>query len=115
MLARRYRLLLGFAAEDEAAAFAATIGGVIDLFPEGDEVVGGGDDGDDGHPVDGSDGDEVNADDEAAVEAGKEEPVVPSVSEDGGDDGDDLDDGFELADFAGLDGEAFSSGDGAEA
>ena len=34
--------------------------------------------------------------------------------EDGGDDGDDLDYGFELAEVAGLDGEAFAGGDGAE-
>jgi len=35
--------------------------------------------------------------------------------EDGGDDGDDLGDGFELAELAGLDGEALGGGDGAEA
>ena len=58
----------GFAAEDEAAAFAALVGGVVDLLPEADEVIDGRDDGDDGHPVDGGDGDEVDANDEAAVE-----------------------------------------------
>ena len=106
---------LGFAAEDEAAALAAAVGGVVDFFPEADEVVDRGDDGDDGHPVDGGDGDEVDADDEASVEAGEEEPVVPAVGEDGGYDGDDLDDGFELADLAGFDGEAFGGGDAAQA
>ena len=99
----------GLAAEDKAAAFAALVGGVVDLLPEGDEVVDGGDDGDDGHPVDGRDGDEVDADDVAAPV-----PIVPAVGEDGGDDGDDLDDGFELADLAGFDGEAFGGGDGAQ-
>src|SRR6266550_5030963 len=68
---------LGLAAEDEAAAFAAGVGGVVDLLPEADEVVDGGDDGDDGHPVDGGDGDEVDADDEAASPVGKPDPVVP--------------------------------------
>src|SRR5882672_2508773 len=67
---------LGLAAEDEAAAFAAGVGGVVDLLPEADEVVDGGDDRDDGHPVDGGDSDEVNADDVAAPV-----PIVPAVSE----------------------------------
>src|SRR5260370_14869832 len=88
---------------------------MVDLLPEGDEVVDGGDDGDDGHPVDGGDGDEVYADDVAAAQAGKPDPVVPAVGEDGGDDGDDLDDGLEFADLAGFDGEAFGGGDRAEA
>jgi hypothetical protein len=101
---------LGLAAEDEAAAFAAGVGGVIDLLPEADEIIDGRDDGDDGHPVDGGDGDEVDADDVSAPV-----PVVPAVREDGGDDRDDLDDGLELADLAGFDGEAFSGGDGAQA
>jgi len=57
---------LGLAAEDEAASFAASVGGVVDLLPEADEVVDGGDDGDDGHPVDGGDRDEVDADDVAS-------------------------------------------------
>jgi hypothetical protein len=103
------------AAEDGAAAGAGALAGVVDLFPEAYEVVGGRDDGDDGHPVDGGDGDEVDADDVAAVEAGEPEPVVPAVGEDGSDDGDDLDDGLELADLAGFDGEALGGGDGAEA
>jgi hypothetical protein len=111
---RRWRGL-GLAAEDEAAAFAALVGGVVDLLPEADEVVDGGDDGDDGHPVDGRYGDEVDADDVAAAQAGKPVPVVPAVGEDGGDDGDDLDDGLEFADLAGFDGEAFGCGDRAEA
>jgi hypothetical protein len=106
---------LGLAAKDEVAAFAAGVGGVVDLLPEADEVVHRGDDGDDGHPVDGGDGDEVDADDEAAPPVGKPDPVVPTVGEDGGDDGDDLDDGLELADLAGFDGEAFGGGDGAQA
>jgi hypothetical protein len=106
---------LGLAAEDEAAAFAAGVGGVVDLLPEADEVVDRGDDGDDGHPVDGRDGDEVDADDEASPPVGKPDPVVPAVGQDGGDDGDYLDDGFELADLAGFYGEAFGGGDAAEA
>ena len=110
MLGGRRGLGLGLAAEDEAAALAAFVGGVVDLLPEADEVVDGGDDGDDGHPVDSGDGDEVDADDEAAPI-----PVVPAVSEDGGDDRDDLDDGLELADLAGFDGEAFGGGDRAQA
>ncbi len=57
----------------------------------------------------------MDADDEAAMEAGEPEPVVPTMREDGCDDGDDLDDGFELADLAGFNGEAFRGGDGAEA
>src|SRR5207302_9184328 len=105
----------GLAAEDEAAAFAAGVGGVVDLLPEGDEVVDRGDDGDDGHPVDSSDRDEEDADNEAAAQVGEPDPVVPAVGQDGGDDGDDLDDGLELADLAGFDGEAFGGGDGAEA
>jgi hypothetical protein len=100
----------GLAAKDEAASFAALVGGVVDLLPEADEVVDGRDDGDDGHPIDGGDGDEVNADDVAAPV-----PVIPPVGQDGGHDGDDLDDGFELPDLAGFDGEAFGGGDGAEA
>src|ERR1700677_3006026 len=36
------------------------------------------------------------------------------MGEDRGDDGDDLDDGLELADLAGFDGEALGGGDGAE-
>jgi hypothetical protein len=104
----------GLAAEDEAAAFAALVGGVVNLLPEADEVVDGGDDGDDGHPVDGGDGDEVDADDVASAEVREPDPVVPAVSQDGGDDGDDLDDGLELADLAGFDGEAFGGGDGAQ-
>jgi hypothetical protein len=90
---------LGFwlAAEDEAAAFAPGVGGVVDLFPEADEVVDCGNDGDGGHPVDGGDGDEVDADDEAAPI-----PIVPAVGEDGRDHRDDLDDGLELADLDGL-------------
>jgi hypothetical protein len=103
-------LCFGFSAEDEAAALAAFVGGVVDLLPEGNEVVDGGDDGDDGHPVDGSDSDEVDADDVATPV-----PVVPAVGEDGGDDGDDLDNGFELADLTGFDGETFGGGDAAEA
>ena len=107
---------LGFwlAAEDEAAAFAAGVGGVVDLLPETDEVVDGGDDGDDGHPVDGGNGDEVDADDEASPPVGKPDPVVPAVGQDSGDDGDDLYDGLELAYLAGFDGEAFGGGDGAQ-
>jgi hypothetical protein len=105
---------LGFTAQDEAAALATAVGGMVDLLPEADEVVNRGDDGDDGHPVDGGDGDEVDSDDEAAMEVGEQEPVVPAMGEDSSDDRDDLDDGFELADFAGFDGEAFSSGDTAE-
>src|SRR5260370_15114821 len=105
----------GLAAEDEAAAFAAGVGGVVDLLPEADEVVDGGDDGDDGHPVDGGDGDEMNSNDVAASPVGKPDPVVPAVGEDGGDDGDNLDDGLELADLAGFDRETFSGGDGAQA
>ncbi len=106
---------LGLAAEDEAAAFAAGVGGVVDLLPERDEVVDGGDDGDDGHPVDGGDGDEVDADDVAAAQGGEPVPIIPAVGEDGGDDRDDLDDGLELADLAGFDGEAFVGGNAAEA
>jgi hypothetical protein len=68
----------GLAAEDEAAALAAFVGGVVDLLPEGDEVVDGGDDGDDSHPVDGGNGDEVDADDVASPV-----PIIPAVSEDG--------------------------------
>ena len=103
---------LGFwlAAEDEAAAFAAGIGGLVDLLPETDEVVDGADDGDDGHPVNSGDGDEVYTDDVASPV-----PIVPAVGEDGGDDRDDLDDGFELADLAGFDGEAFGGRDRAQA
>ena len=63
---------LGLAAQDEAAAFAALVGGVVNLLPEADEVVDGRDDGDDGHPVDGRDGDEVNADDVAAPQLGNQ-------------------------------------------
>ena len=80
---------------------------------EGDAVVGevgriDGDDGDEGHPIDGdfrgeADGEGIPA----------HVPVVPAVREDGGDDGNDLDDGFELADLAGFDGEAFGGGDAA--
>jgi hypothetical protein len=106
---------LGFAAEDEAAAFAAFVRCVINLLPEADEVIDGGYDGDDGHPVDGGNSDEVHSDDEAAAEVGKPEPVVPPVSENGGDDGDNLDDGFQLADLAGFDGKAFGGGNGTKA
>jgi len=81
---------------------------VVDLLPEADEVVHRGDDGDDRHPVDGAERDGVHGDDDRA-----EVPVVPAVRQDGGDDGDDLDDGLELADVGGFDGEAFGSGDGA--
>src|SRR5260370_36153583 len=104
----------GLAAEDEAAAFAAGVGGVVDLLPEADEVVDRGDDGDDGHPVDGGDGDEMNSNDVAASPVGKPDPVVPAVGQDGGDDGDDLDEGLELAGLAGLDGETFGGGDGVQ-
>jgi len=103
----RERLL--FAAEDEAAALAAFVGGVVDLLPETDEVVDGGDDGDDRHPVDGRDGDEVNAHDVPPPV-----PIVPTMGEDGGDDGDDLDHGLQLADLAGLDREAFGGCDAAQ-
>jgi hypothetical protein len=82
---------------------------VVDLVPEAYEVVDCGDDGDDRHPVGCGDGDEVDADGEPT-----ELPVVPAMVEDGGDYGDDLDYGLELAEFAGLDGEAFAGGDGAE-
>src|SRR5271156_6159478 len=71
------------AIEHEGAPCAALVRGMVDLLPEADEVVDRGDDGDDGHPVDRGQGDEVDADDEAAVEAGEEEPVVPTVGEDG--------------------------------
>ncbi len=37
------------------------------------------------------------------------------MGEDGGDDGDDLDDGLKFADLGGFDGEAFGGGDGAQA
>src|SRR5258705_7290782 len=74
---------LGFAAEDEATAFAALVGDVVDLLPEADEVVHRGDDGDDGHPVDCGDGDEVDADDVAAPV-----PIGPAVDEEVGMDGD---------------------------
>ena len=106
----RRRCGLGFAAENKAASFPTFIGGVIYFLPETDEVVDGGDDGDDGHPVDGGHGDEVDADDVASPV-----PIGPAVGEDGGDDGDDLDNGLELADLAGFDGEAFRSGDAAKA
>ena len=41
-------------------------------------------------------------------------PLVPVVGEHGGDDGDDLGDGFELAEIAGLDGEPFRRSDGTQ-
>jgi hypothetical protein len=98
------------AGEDEGVvAFAAGCGGVLDLAPEGDEVVDGGKNGDSSHVVDTDDSDEIDGDDEPS-----ELPHVPAVVEDGGDDGDDLDNGFELADVAGFDGKAFRRGDGAE-
>ncbi len=105
---------LGLAAQNEAAALAATVGGVVDLLPEADEVIDRGDDGDDGHPIDSCDGDEVDADDETTVEVGEQEPIIPAVGEDGGDDRDDLDDGFQFANLAGFDGETFRSGDAAK-
>ena len=83
---------------------------MVNLLPETDEVVDRRDDRDNGHPVDGRDGDEVNADDVPAPV-----PVVPSVREDGRDDGDDLNDGLELADLASFDRKAFSRGDAAQA
>jgi hypothetical protein len=101
---------LRFAAQDEAAAFASLIGGVVNLLPEADKVIDRGDDGYDRHPVDRGDGDEVDADDVASPV-----PIVPAVGEDGGYDRDDLNDGFEFADLAGFDGEAFGGGDGAQA
>src|SRR5580698_8339971 len=104
-----------FATEDEAAALALGLGGVVDLLPEAYEVVDGRDDGDDGHPINRGDGDEVNADDEATVQAGKPEPIITAVGEDGGDDRDDLNDGLELAKLAGFDGEALGRRDGAKA
>ncbi len=108
MFGGRERLLL--AAEDEAAALAAFVGGVVDLLPETDEVVDGGDDGDDRHPVDGRDRDEVDADDVASPV-----PIIPAVGEDGGDDRDNLDDGLQLADLACLNREAFGGSDTAQA
>ena len=58
---------------------------MVDLVPEAYEVIDSGDDGDDRHPVGGGDGDEVDAYGEGA-----EVPVVPTVVEDGGYNGDDL-------------------------
>ena len=82
---------------------------MVDLLPEGYEVVDGGDDGDDDHEVDGDEGGPLYGEDEVS-----EVPLVPAVGEDGGDDGDDLDDGLEFAEVAGLDGESFNGGDGAQ-
>jgi hypothetical protein len=104
----------GFAAEDEASPLAAFVRGVVDLLPEGDEIVGRRDDRDDSHPIDGRNRNEMNTDDETSVEVGEPEPVVPTVGEDGGDDGDDLNDGLQLADLAGFDGEALGGGDRAQ-
>ena len=87
---------------------------MVDLFPEADEVVNRGDDGNNSHPVDSGDGDKVNADDEATVEVGEPEPIIPPVGQDGGNDGDNLDNGFEFADLTGLDGEALRGGNGTQ-
>src|ERR1700750_1231139 len=94
---------LSLAAQDDATALG--LGGFVDLLPEGNEVVDSGDDRNDGHPVDRRESDEADGDDEDAVEAGEPEPVVPAVGEDGGDDRDHLNNGLELADLGGLDGE----------
>src|SRR5258705_12732994 len=106
---------LGLAAEDETAAFAALVGGVVDLLPEGDEVIDRGDDRDDGHPVDGGDRDEVNSNDIATAQVGEPDPVVPAVGQNSRDDRDDLDDSLELADLACFDSAALGGGDGAQA
>jgi hypothetical protein len=102
--------VLAAAGEDEGVvAFAAAGGGVFDAAPERNEVVDGGDDGDERHVVDSDLGDEIDGDDEPS-----EMPNPPAVVKDGNDDRDDLDDGFELADVAGFDGETFRRCDGAE-
>lgn len=82
---------------------------MLDALPEGYEVVDGGYGRDERHVIHTDHGDEIERNDEPS-----DVPVAPAVSEDGGDDGGDLDDGFEFAEVAGLDGEAFGGCDGAE-
>ena len=57
----------------------------------------------------------MDADDEAAVEAREPEPILPAMGEDGGDHGDDLEDGFKLADLAGVDRKSLARGDRTQA
>lgn len=99
------------AGEDEGVVtFAAALGSMFDFAPEAYEIVDGGDGGDSGHVVDAHHGDEIDGHDEPS-------PMddVPAVVEDGEADGNDLDYRFKFAYIAGLDGEAFGRGDGAEA
>jgi len=103
------RQRLFFAAEDKTSPLAAFVRGMVDLLPEADKVVDGGDDRHDRHPVDSRNRDEVDADDVAAPV-----PIIPAVGEDGGHDGDDLDDGLQLADLACLNREAFGGSDAAQ-
>lgn len=99
------------AGEDKGVvAFAAALGGVFNSAPECYEVVDGGDGGDSGHVVDANHGDKVDGHDEPP-----EVHDVPAVVKDREADGDDLDHSFELAHVAGLNGETFRRGDGAEA
>src|ERR1017187_1019922 len=85
---------------------AADIRGAINFSPETDEVVDCGDGRYQGSEVDGCDGDPLDRNDEEA-----ELPLVPLMGQDGGDYGDDLGDRFQLAQVAGLDGEALRGSD----
>ncbi len=84
-------------------------GGTVNAIPEGDEVIDGGEQGNDQHEPDGHAGDEVNSDDES-----EEVPLVPAVRENGSDDGDNLQDHLQFAEVAGLNGEAFGGGNTAK-
>jgi hypothetical protein len=66
-------------------------------------------DGDQHREVNGGDSDPLDRNHQHA-----ELPLIPVVRQDGGDHGDDLNHRFQLAQVAGLDGETFRRGDGAQ-
>jgi len=82
----------------------------IDASPECDEVIHRRQQGYDEHEPDCNARDQLNADDEA-----EEIPLIPAVSENRCYNGDNLQDHFQLAKIARLNGKAFGGGDAAQA
>src|SRR5580698_4175982 len=103
-------IALPSAAEHESAA-AALHHVAVDLRPEGDEVISGGNQRQHHHEPDGQPRDPVNGENVRAVDV----PFFPAMVEDDGHHGDALHQHLELAEIAGFNGKAFRCGDGTQA
>jgi hypothetical protein len=96
-------------AKHEGSSSASFCGLAIDLGPESDEIVHGGDDRDSDHEPDGHSCNEIDRDDEIA-----EIPGLPVMVDNRRHYADDLHNHFQLAEIAGLDGKPFGRSDAAQ-